>query len=77
LPEPITPYELPEPANRQLLALAAEGDLLLIGETHGTIVLPTQYVIDREGKIVRGIFGYGPPTAEQFQAALDTARGVA
>ena len=41
------------------------------------IVLPTQYVIDREGKIVRGIFGYGPPTAEQLQAALVTARGVA
>ncbi len=39
------------------------------------IVLPTQYVIDREGKIVKGIFGYGPPTAEQLQAALSAARG--
>ena len=40
-------------------------------------VLPTQYVIDREGKIVKGIFGYGPPTAEELQAALASAYDAA
>lgn len=38
--EPITPYDLPDPARQQLLALAAESDLLLIGETHGTQEVP-------------------------------------
>ncbi len=38
--EPITPYDLPEPVKKQLLALAAESDLLLIGELHGTQEVP-------------------------------------
>ena len=38
--EPLTPYDLPEPAKAQLLTLAAESDLLLIGELHGTQEVP-------------------------------------
>ena len=38
--EPITTYDLPDLARQQLLALAAESDLLLIGELHGTQEVP-------------------------------------
>lgn len=38
--ESITPSDLPDPARQQLLALAAESDLVLIGETHGTQEVP-------------------------------------
>ncbi len=38
--EPIAAYDLPEPAKAQLLTLAAESDLLLIGELHGTQEVP-------------------------------------
>ena len=40
MPEVITPYDLPEPAKVQLLTLARESDLLLIGELHGTQEVP-------------------------------------
>jgi hypothetical protein len=33
--EPITPYLLPEPVHSELLALATEADLLILGEMHG------------------------------------------
>ena len=36
----INPYDLSEPAKVQLLTLAAESDLLLVGETHGTQEVP-------------------------------------
>ncbi|MGI4790833.1 MAG: hypothetical protein ACRYFS_18535 [Janthinobacterium lividum] len=36
----ITPYPLPEAVQEQLLTLADESDLLLIGETHGTQEIP-------------------------------------
>lgn len=36
----ITPYDLSETARAQLLTLAADSDLLLIGETHGTQEVP-------------------------------------
>lgn len=39
------------------------------------IVLPTQYVIDRSGRIVQGIFGYGPPTDLALQGVLAGVRG--
>lgn len=38
--EPLIPYDLPRPAKTQILALAAESDLLLFGETHGTQEVP-------------------------------------
>ncbi len=38
--DPITPYDLPEPAKSQLLELAAQSDLLLLGELHGTREVP-------------------------------------
>lgn len=38
--EPILPYNLPQPAKAQLLELAAQSDLLLLGETHGTQEVP-------------------------------------
>ena len=38
--EAITPYSLPENVQGRLLALAAESDLLLIGELHGTQEVP-------------------------------------
>lgn len=36
----ITPYELPPSVKAELLALAAQSDLLLLGETHGTQEVP-------------------------------------
>ncbi len=38
--DPIIPYDLPQPAKEQLLELAAQSDLLLLGETHGTQEVP-------------------------------------
>ena len=38
--ETISPYDLPEPVNARLLALAAESELLLLGEMHGTQEVP-------------------------------------
>lgn len=38
--DPITPYDLSASAKSQLLALAAQSDLLLLGETHGTQEVP-------------------------------------
>lgn len=38
--EPLLPYDLPPPVKSQLLALAAQSDLLLLGETHGTMEVP-------------------------------------
>ena len=40
MPEPITPYDLPASVKERLLTLAAESDLLLIGEVHGTQEVP-------------------------------------
>ncbi len=38
--DPILPYDLPLPVKAQLLELAAQSDLLLLGETHGTQEMP-------------------------------------
>ena len=38
--DPILPYDLPEPAKHRLLDLAAQSDLLLLGELHGTQEVP-------------------------------------
>ena len=38
--DPILPYDLPPPVNAQLLELAAQSDLLLLGECHGTQEVP-------------------------------------
>jgi len=38
--DPILSYDLPEPIKSQLLDLAAQNDLLLLGETHGTQEVP-------------------------------------
>lgn len=38
--DPLLPYELPLSAKAQLLELAAQSDLLLLGETHGTQEVP-------------------------------------
>lgn len=38
--DPILPYDLPPPAKDQMLEIAAQSDLLLLGEMHGTQEVP-------------------------------------
>ncbi len=65
----IIPYELPPSVKAELLALAAQSDLLLLGETHGTQEVP---------RLVRGLLddlaalGYGGLGLEMPRGEQDT-----
>ena len=65
--EAIAPYELPPPVKAELLALAAESDLLLLGETHGTQEVPRLVLGLRDDLAALGYGGLGleMPRGEQ------------
>ena len=52
IPETLTPYPLPAKAQQALTQLAAETDVLVLGETHGTQEVP-QLAAGLLGRVVR------------------------
>lgn len=63
----IAPYELPPPVKGELLALAAQSDLLLLGETHGTQEVPRLVLglLDDLATLGYGGLGLELPRGEQ------------
>lgn len=69
--EPILPYDLPQPAKAQLLELAAQSALLLLGELHGTQEVPCLVLglLDDLAALGYGGLGLELPTGEGAQLA--------
>jgi len=67
--DPILPYDLPQPAKEQLLELAAQSDLLLLGETHGTQEVPCLVLglLDDLAALGYGGLGLELPRGEESQ----------
>ena len=65
--EAITSYELPPPVEAELLALAAQSDLVLLGETHGTQEVPRLVLglLDDLAALGYGGLGLEMPGGEQ------------
>ncbi len=69
--DPILPYDLPQPAKGQLLELAAQSDLLLLGEVHGTQEVPRLVLglLDDLAALGYGGLGLELPRGEGAQLA--------
>jgi hypothetical protein len=69
--DPIIPYDLPPLAKSQLLELAAQSDLLLLGELHGTQEVPRLVLglLDDLAALGYGGLGLELPVGEESQLA--------
>lgn len=69
--DPILPYDLPPPVKAQLLDLAAQSDLLLLGEIHGTQEVPRLVLglLDDLAALGYGGLGLELPRSQESQFA--------